>query len=233
MDHILQLHVEHHSSSSSMKHCESHPGVARLGKSADASRVVLAFAAIIASVALLFLPSLSSVVTARTALFVLSNAILLLLLAADCRWFFSISAAAPASDAVAVDACSEPEPTGDFLEKQHGRRHYQIQEEARQCAVKSCVPDSAGCLEHENGGGGPASEAFTETATISYDTDNTTAASEALVEDDQEEDAPVKSTPELPDLEELGIEELNKKFDEFIQSRRNKWLKEEACLFAA
>ncbi|CAN6310267.1 unnamed protein product [Urochloa humidicola] len=226
MDHILQLHVEHHSSSS-MKHCESHPGVARLGKSADASRFVLAFAAIIASGsgALLLLPSLSSVVTARTALFVLSNAILLLL-AADCRWFFS--AAAPASDAVVIDACSEPEPTGDFLEKQHGRRHYQIQEEARQCAVQSCVPYSAECLEHENGRGGTASEAFTETATISYDTDNTTAASEALEEDDQEEDAPVKSTPELPDLEEL-----NKKFDEFIQSRRNKWLKEEACLFAA
>ena len=28
-------------------------------------------------------------------------------------------------------------------------------------------------------------------------------------------------------LDELEIDELNKKFDEFIQSRRSKWIKEE------
>jgi len=31
-------------------------------------------------------------------------------------------------------------------------------------------------------------------------------------------------------LDELEIDELNKKFDEFIQSRRNKWINEEAYL---
>ncbi|CAN6298618.1 unnamed protein product [Urochloa humidicola] len=220
MDHILQLHVEHHSRNSSLERRGGPGGVARFGKSADASRAVVAFAAITVLIAPLFLPSLSSVVTARTALFVLSNAILLLL-AADCRWFFS--AGASATDAAIIDACSEP--TGDFLEKQH-RRHCQIQEDARQCAVQSCVPYSAECLRHENSGSGTASE-----ATIP-DTDNTTATSEAL-EGEGEEDVPVAaSTPELLglDLEELGIEELNKKFDDFIQSRRNRWIKEEAYL---
>ncbi|CAL4926131.1 unnamed protein product [Urochloa decumbens] len=214
MDHILQLHVEHHTSSSGCS------GVARLGKGrGDAPpRAVLAFAAIIAILALLLLPSLSSVVTARTALFVLSNAILLLL-AADCRWFFSIS------DDAGASACPEL-PAGDFLEKHHGRRHHhQIQGEARQCAAQSCVPysASAGCLlEHDENIGGTASEAFTETA-AKPDNDNTTVTSEAL--EKQEEDAPA-----LVRLEELGIDELNKKFDEFIQSRRNRWMNEESLL---
>ncbi|CAL4943129.1 unnamed protein product [Urochloa decumbens] len=213
MDHILQLHVEHHSSSS-LKHCGPEPGVARFGKSAGASRAVLAFAAIVALLGLLLLPSLSSVVTARTALFVLSNAILLLL-AADCRWFFSISAAgAPASDAVVLDACSEL-PAGAVMEKHDGRRHHQVQE------VQSCVPHSAdSLLEHENIGG-TTSEAFTETA-IESDTDNTAT----LEAPGEQEDAPAASRPELLGLDELGIDELNKKFDDFIQTRRNRWIEE-------
>jgi len=153
MDHLLQLHVEHHSSSLSLERC-CDPSVARFRKGVDASRAVLALAlaAAVASLALILtasfymggrpLPSAStlppawllaaagSLVTTRTALFLLSNA-LLALLATDCRWFF----AAGASPSDVADACGLP---GDVLEKQQAQRH---QEEARRCAAQQPYSD--------------------------------------------------------------------------------------------
>nr|TKV92642.1 hypothetical protein SEVIR_9G173800v2 [Setaria viridis] len=128
MDHLLQLHVEHHHHGSSLKRCDLGGGDARFGKGADdnASRAVLALAAM-ASPALLFLSSYFSMVTTRTALFALSNAIFLLL-AADCRrWFFSAAAGDVA------DACFEP--AGDVLVKQQGRQQH-LEAVAQQRAVQ-------------------------------------------------------------------------------------------------
>ncbi|RLN18924.1 hypothetical protein C2845_PM02G08110 [Panicum miliaceum] len=245
MDHILRLHVEHHSSLS-LKRCDCYPGVARFRKGVDASRPVLALATV-ASLALILpasfsmggrpLPSAStlppawllaaagSLVTTRTALFLLSNAILALL-AADCRWFF----AAGASASGVADAYELP---GDVLGKQQAQRHL---EEARRCAAQPWVTCSY-CLLQEKNSGTASEEAFTEPLMVS-DTDSTTAL-EAL---EEQEDAPATSTPELETvveepacetargLDELEINELNEKFDEFIRSRRNKWIKEEAYL---
>lgn len=131
MDHLLQLHVEHHHHGSSLKRCDLGGGDARFGKGADdnASRAVLALAAM-ASPALLFLSSYFSMVTTRTALFALSNAIFLLL-AADCRrWFFSAAAGDVA------DACFEP--AGDVLVKQQGRQQH-LEAAAQQRAVQLIV----------------------------------------------------------------------------------------------
>jgi hypothetical protein len=289
MDHssILQLHVQHHGGS--LKRCDHGGGAARFGKggaaAADASRALLAFAAM-ASVALLFLSSLSfsvgmgvgsppvpyaasalparllaaagSLATTRTALFALSNAILLLL-AADCRrWFFS-DAAADDDDDVADDDDACCESAGDVLvSKQHGRqhRHHLVAVAQRRAVRSSCVPYQRGCLEHRNSSGA-ASEAFTEPVMPAIP-DSATAALEA-----PEEQQGLPATSPTPEelllrrlgnggddaavgleavgfeeptcgtgqgLDELEIDELNKRFDEFIRSRRNKWIKEEACL---
>ncbi|OEL29735.1 hypothetical protein BAE44_0009250 [Dichanthelium oligosanthes] len=257
MDHMLQLHVEHHSS---LKHCD--PVAARFRERVDASWrvVVLAFAAI-ASLAL-FLQSFSvgrpplssapalpaawllaaagSLVTTKTALFVLSNAIFVLL-AADCRWFFFTSGAS-------ADNVDAREPCDVVPEKQE--HHHQ--EAAQRCAVQSRVP-YPGCLEHKNSS--TASEEFTtEPVTTIYDS---TTTLEALEEQEDERatsrtellgrldeadsvalelEAVVVEEPTCETargLDELEIDELNKKFDEFIQSRRNKWIKEETNLLKA
>jgi hypothetical protein len=186
------------------------------------------------------LAAAGSLVTTRTALFLLSNA-LLSLLAADCRWFFAAAAAA-ASPSDVADACGLP---GDVLEKQQAQRH---QEEARRCAAQQPYSD---CLLQDKNGGTASEEAFAEPVMVS-DTGSTTTL-EAL---EEQGDAPVTSATELlglldegdgialeleavagepacetgVGLDELEIDELNKKFDEFIQSRRNKWIKEEAYL---
>jgi hypothetical protein len=80
----------------------------------------------LAAVTSLALIAAGSLVTTRTALFLLSNAILALL-AADCPWFF---AAAGASASDVAGACELP---GGALQKQQAQRN---QEEARRCAAK-------------------------------------------------------------------------------------------------
>ncbi|RCV41944.1 hypothetical protein SETIT_9G175500v2 [Setaria italica] len=185
MDHLLQLHVEHHHHGSSLKRCDLGGGDARFGKGADdnASRAVLALAAM-ASPALLFLSSYFSMVTTRTALFALSNAIFLLL-AADCRrWFFSAAAGDVA------DACFEP--AGDVLVKQQGRQQH-LEAAAQQRAVQLIE-----LLRRLDNGG------------------DATVGLETIVFEE-----PTCETGEGLD-ESLEIDELNKRFDEFIRSRRNK-----------
>ncbi|KAF8674463.1 hypothetical protein HU200_048299 [Digitaria exilis] len=232
VDHVLRLHVEH-----------EHHTAARLGKgSVDASRAVIALAA----VAMFLAAAGTLLATPKAALFVLSNAIILALLAADCRCFFFAAAGAPAtSDADAVDACGEqPGASGHVLAKQE--RHHQ------QCAVQPLCY----LLQHGNKNSCAASEASTTEPAMALPSDGTTTL-QALEEQD---DVPPASRPELllglpdegesialeledpavvqeptcktvvPGLDELGIDELNKKFVEFIQSRRNKWMKEEAYL---
>jgi len=128
MDHILHVQVEHQSSA---KHCDR--GVARsAGAGADASRVTLALAAI--AFLALFLSSFSmaratsqnsstlparllavagSIFTSKTALFVLSN-VIFILLAADCRCRFAATASAG-------DAASSGEPGGVQMMKSSRR----------------------------------------------------------------------------------------------------------------
>ncbi|KAF8722056.1 hypothetical protein HU200_022687 [Digitaria exilis] len=232
MDHVLRLHVEH-----------EHHTAARLGKGGvDASRAVLALAAVA-----LFLAATGSLATTKAALFVLSNAIILALLAADCRCFFFAAGASATSDA--IDACEQqPAASGHVLEKQG--RHNQ------QCAVQPRASCPGYLLQHGNKNRCAASETSTGPAMALASDGKTTL--QAL---EEQEDVPPASRPELllglpddegesialeleapavvqeptcktvvPGLDELGIDELNKKFDEFIQSRRNKWMKEEAYL---
>ncbi|KAG2653674.1 hypothetical protein PVAP13_1NG467495 [Panicum virgatum] len=182
-------------------------GIARFRKGIDASRAVLLALAAVTSLALI---AAGSLVTTRTALFLLSNAILALL-AADCPWFF---AAAGASASDVAGACELP---GGALQKQQAQRN---QEEARRCAAKP-----------RNRAGTASEEAFTDPVMTS----GSTTTLEVL---EEQEDAPATSTTELlglldegdsitlGGLDELEIDELNKKFDEFIQSR-SKWIKEE------
>ena len=241
MDHLLQLHVEHHSSLS-LENRDCDPGVGRLRKGVDASRAAVLALGAVASLALILPPAwllaaAGSLVTTRTALFLLSNAILALL-AADCRWFFA--AGASASDV--ADACELP---GGALEKQQAQRH---QEEARRCAAKPCVTYSDCPLQDKINSGTASEKAFTEPVMTS----GSTTTLEVL---EEQEDVPAMTRSELlgllegdsitveletaagepacetgGGLDELEIDELNRKFDEFIQSRRNKWIKEEAYL---
>ncbi|CAN6287578.1 unnamed protein product [Urochloa humidicola] len=196
MDHILQLHVEHHSGGGGLELCDP-GGAARFGKGGDAPRAVVALAAFIASLALLLLPSFLSAVTARTALFVLSNAILLLL-AADCRWFFSAAAGEVPDNSGGGGAASETstEPV---------------------TAIPSSSTTALEALE----------EASRSELLRRLDRGDSVAVETALVDDEQEE--PCCDTGQQG-LEELGIDELNRKFDEFIQSRRNRWITEESLL---
>ena len=191
-----------------------------------------------AAVTSLALIAAGSLVTTRTALFLLSNAILALL-AADCPWFF---AAAGASASDVADACELP---GGALEKQQAQRH---QEEARRCAAKPCVTYSDCLLQDKINSGTASEEAFTDPVMTS----GSTTTLEVL---EEQEDVPAMTRSELlgllegdsitveletaagepacetgGGLDELEIDELNRKFDEFIQSRRNKWIKEEAYL---
>ena len=191
-----------------------------------------------AAVTSLALIAAGSLVTTRTALFLLSNAILALL-AADCPWFF---AAAGASASDVAGACELP---GGALEKQQAQRH---QEEARRCAAKPCVTYSDCPLQDKINSGTASEKAFTEPVMTS----GSTTTLEVL---EEQEDVPAMTRSELlgllegdsitveletaagepacetgGGLDELEIDELNKKFDEFTQSRRNKWIKEEAYL---
>ena len=191
-----------------------------------------------AAVTSLALIAAGSLVTTRTALFLLSNAILALL-AADCPWFF---AAASASASDVADACELP---GGALQKQQAQRN---QEAARRCAAKPCVTYSDCLLQDKIHSGTASEEAFTEPVMTS----GSTTTLEVL---EEQEDVPAMTRSELlgllegdsitveletaagepacetgGGLDELEIDELNRKFDEFIQSRRNKWIKEEAYL---
>ena len=187
MDHLLQLHVEHHSSLS-LESRDCDPGVGRLRKGVDASRAAVLALGAVASLALILPPAwllaaAGSLVTTRTALFLLSNA----LLAADCRWFFA--AGASASDV--ADACELP---GGALEKQQAQRH---QEEARRCAAKPCVTYSDCLLQDKINSGTASEEAFTDPVMTS----GSTTTLEVL---EEQEDAPATSTTELLGLLDEG-----------------------------
>lgn len=230
MDHILQLLAEHQSSA---KHYNR--GVARFTRSADASRVTLALAAI--AFLALFLSSFSmassqnsstlparllaagSIFTSKTALFVLSN-VIFILLAADYRCRFAATTSAG-------DAASSGEPGGVVLEKQ--ARHHQVQVQ-----VEPCAPCSES-LDHDEQG------EYKSTMSTSTLPDEEQLSELELVRLGEEEDSSVTLEETADDVEEptcetaqgldrLEISELNKKFDEFIRSRRIKWVKEEAYL---
>ncbi|KAL6599604.1 hypothetical protein ACP70R_045741 [Stipagrostis hirtigluma subsp. patula] len=247
MDHILQL--EHHSA---QKKCTP-----RVARTSDNTLLVFFFAfATIASLALFLsfsmgdsLPSTLSVrflavgsfvMTKKAALFLFSN-VIFLFLAADYRCFFTISTST--SD---VPTC-EP---GAVLAKQS--HHHQ---EVEQCAIQSCVSYS-GNLNHKKGSivsedcTHPAKEDGDESWSRPRMSDNTTP----MEKPEGQEDLPLLSESELfalddeassviletvvveeptcgtaQELEKLEIDELNKKFEEFIQSKRIRWIKEEAA----
>ncbi|CAD6213558.1 unnamed protein product [Miscanthus lutarioriparius] len=167
-----------------------------------------------------------SIFTSKTALFVLSN-VIFALLAADCRCCFAATASAG-------DAASSGEPGGVVLEKQ--ARHHQVQVQVEQCTVLLSVSCSES-VDHDE------QEGEEDMSTMSANTlpdDEEQLSKLELVRLGEEEDSSI-SLEETVDVEEptcetaqgldrLEISELNKKFDEFISSRRIKWAKEEAYL---
>jgi len=168
----------------------------------------------------------SSIITSKTALFVLSN-VIFILLAADYRCRF----AATASEG---HAASSGEPDG-VLEKQARHHQVQVQVQVEQCAVQPCVPCSAN-LDHDEQEG--EEDMSTMSANTLPDEEEQLSKLE-LVRLDEEEDSSITSvdvdeptceTAQGQGLDRLDISELNKKFDEFIRSRRIKWVKEEAYL---
>ena len=247
MDHILHVQVEHQSSA---KHCDR--GVARsAGAGADASRVTLALAAI--AFLALFLSSFSmaratsqnsstlparllavagSIFTSKTALFVLSN-VIFILLAADCRCRFAATASAG-------DAASSGEP-GGVLEKQ-AQHHHHHQVQVEQCAVP--VLSSVLCSESLDGHGeqeGEDKSTMSDNASTLPDDEEQPSELELELRIGEEDGSTLDLEETVDDVEEptcetaqgldrLEISELNKKFDEFIRSRRVKWVKEEAYL---
>ena len=140
-----------------------------------------------AAVTSLALIAAGSLVTTRTALFLLSNAILALL-AADCPWFF---AAAGASASDVADACELP---GGALQKQQAQRN---QEAARRCAAKPRVTYSDCLLQDKINSGTASEEAFTDPVMTS----GSTTTLEVL---EEQEDAPATSTTELLGLLDEG-----------------------------
>ncbi|KAJ1294647.1 hypothetical protein BS78_01G161200 [Paspalum vaginatum] len=222
-DHVKTLKLEQvpvQQQSSLRKLCSCSPGL-------------LAFAAAAASVALLLLSSSSfaaaggSAFARRTALFLLSNAIFLLL-AADCRCTATAAAAAASS-------------------KQEARRQRRHQAAAR-CAAVSCVavPCSAsGERSDQEGEEKPTMSSAESWADDEQDVDGDVAGVVSKLElvghAAQEEHSVALELETVggvgeptcvggataQELDRLEIHELNKKFDDFIQSRRIKWMEEE------
>jgi hypothetical protein len=165
-----------------------------------------------------------SIFTSKTALFVLSN-VIFILLAADYRCRFAATTSAG-------NAASSGEPGGVVLEKQ--ARHHQVQVQVEPCAVLSSAPCSES-LDHDEQG------EYKSTMSTSTLPDEEQLSELELVRLGEEEDSSVTLEETVDDVEEptcgtaqgldrLEISELNKKFDEFIRSRRIKWVKEEAYL---
>ncbi|KAF7007509.1 hypothetical protein CFC21_022439 [Triticum aestivum] len=158
------------------------------------------------------LAALCGFVTTKKALFVLSNAIFLFL-AADCRCFFpgaSSTATLSKSDDDVVTASEFPPCTV----------------QAQACAscrwslcYSSCTKGASASCSGEQGikrEEVPVSSQFLS-ARLEEDDANIVA-----LETEQTCDGVAEE-----ELEKLEIDELNRKFEDFIQSRRVKWLKEE------
>uniref|UniRef100_A0A8I6W9K2 Uncharacterized protein n=1 Tax=Hordeum vulgare subsp. vulgare TaxID=112509 RepID=A0A8I6W9K2_HORVV len=159
------------------------------------------------------LAALCGFVTTKKMLFVLSNAIFIFL-AADCRCFFpSVSSMATAS-------------TSDDVVTASGLPPCAVQ--ARPCGSYSgnhycCYSNTKGASENSPGEQGIKREEVSamssrlETTELNGDEANIVALETGQTCGGVAEE----------ELEKLEIDELNRKFEDFIQSRRIKWLKEE------
>uniref|UniRef100_J3LQL4 DUF4408 domain-containing protein n=1 Tax=Oryza brachyantha TaxID=4533 RepID=J3LQL4_ORYBR len=205
MDRHHTMQIEFHD----LKHCN--PGCSVRVRSGGVSQVAF----ILAAIAVVSLVSPSSVqhtmsaqlhavgsfVMSKKALFVLSNAIFLFLAADYYRCFFSLSSPSTAE-------FTAREQTG-VLDKQDHLNNVRAPDDemlpgeqmAREAMAMPSQPEVF-MLD-----GGEVNSVIQEKVVIEEPTCGAAAQ----------------------ELEKLGIDELNKKFDEFIKSRRNKW-EEEAGL---
>ncbi|KAL5217243.1 hypothetical protein ABZP36_017927 [Zizania latifolia] len=200
-------------------------GIARTRGSYGFSQVAF----ILAAVAFISLLVSSSTVSARLlaagsfvmskkAMFVLSNAIFLFL-AADCCCFSSLLSPF----------------TGDFTAREQHSDVLDKQDQvgAELCATESCVPcseiahhdnDSSEGYAHDERKADDASEIRGDVAMSSQpgpfrlDEENSIVLEKVVIEE--------PTCGRAQELEELAIDELNKRFEEFIQSRRIRWEKE-------
>ncbi|VAH41420.1 unnamed protein product [Triticum turgidum subsp. durum] len=158
------------------------------------------------------LAALCGFVTTKKALFVLSNAIFLFL-AADCRCFFPgvSSMATPSTNDDDVVTASRLPPCAV---------------EARPCSSYSgnlyyCYSNTEGVSANCSGQQGKRAE-VPESAGLHGGEANVTLETVVIVEE------PTRGgEAHEEELEKLEMDELNRKFEDFIQSRRVKWLREE------
>uniref|UniRef100_A0A0D9VW24 DUF4408 domain-containing protein n=1 Tax=Leersia perrieri TaxID=77586 RepID=A0A0D9VW24_9ORYZ len=220
-----------------LKHCN--PGSVRIRSSGGVSQVAFIFAAIgfisLVSPSSMQYTSLSSTLSAqllaagsfvmnKKALFVLSNAIFLFLAADYYRYFFRLS---PFTSE--FTSCGH----SGVIDKQDQHDH---QVGVEPSVTESCVPHSE--IHYRDNDDAPEDYPHDERRDVESSMRN--------VRTPDHEDIAMSSQPELnslemvvveeptcgtaaQELEKLGIDELNKKFDEFIKSRRTKW-EEEAYL---
>ncbi|KAF2940116.1 hypothetical protein DAI22_03g247300 [Oryza sativa Japonica Group] len=255
MDHHHTMQIQFHD----LKHCNPGSD-ARITRSSGVSQVAFVLAAIalislvspssveytvFSSTLPAPLRALGSFVMSKKALFVLSNAIFLFLAADYYRCFFSLSPST--SD---FTACGHT-GVGDKQE-QH---HHQVGVEPSS-ATESCVPDhseapyrdnddaSEDCSHGERMDGEGSRRNIVRTPDDEMPSGEQKAHGDIampsqpeffrLDEDDVILESAVVKEPSCgttgQELDKLGIDELNKKFEEFIKSRRTKWEKEEASL---
>jgi hypothetical protein len=155
------------------------------------------------------LAALCGFVTTKKALFILSN-VIFLFLAADCRCFFGVCTMAPSKSdghhtASQLPPCAVQavQPCGSYSRSPyHG---------------SDATSTSGNCSEaQERRQVSPTQEPFM----VEGDQANSVTLETVVVEE------PACSGV-AEELEKLEIDELNRKFEEFIQSRRIKWIKEE------
>uniref|UniRef100_A0A0E0KG14 Uncharacterized protein n=1 Tax=Oryza punctata TaxID=4537 RepID=A0A0E0KG14_ORYPU len=243
-----------------LKQCSNRGSVVRITKSGGVSQVAFILAAIasislispssveynvFSSTLFAHLHALGSFLMSKKALFVLSNAIFLFLAADYYRCFFSLSPS--------TGDCTACGHSGD-QDKQEQHRQVGVEPSF---STESCVPDHSEFPYRDND---DASEdcSHGERRDGEVSRRNVRTPNDEMPSGEQKahEDIAIPSQPEFfrldkeansvilesvvvkepscgttaQELDELGIDELNKKFEEFIKSRKTKWEKEEASL---